>query len=122
MPRNSIVLGWQATRDGNVCGSELARGNTGGGDNACLNPPAGGSTFAGGSWAQGSKKRYAAANDLDQECIASQKADALVLSDGTKYELEGMEQSLAEELYDLAVNGTATEDIPEVFAAFAATK
>ncbi|KAF1846361.1 uncharacterized protein K460DRAFT_417462 [Cucurbitaria berberidis CBS 394.84] len=119
MPHNAAVGGWQATRNGQICGALVASGNTGNGNNACLNPPAGGSRFAGGTWNPSSKKRYAVNEDI-LECTNSQVADALVLADGKKYNVKGMEEGLVTELYTMVWNGTVKEDVPEVYATFEA--
>jgi hypothetical protein len=119
MPRNSVVFGFQATRDGNNCGAEAARGNTGGGDNACLNFPGGGGQFAGGSYySAGRKRRGVAAAAESSKCTETVWADALVLDDGTKFALTDMEHDMTIELVGLLKDGAAGQDVPETMKVF----
>jgi hypothetical protein len=114
------VLGFQSTRDGNNCGAEKARGNTGSADNACLNFPGGNGQFAGASWAQGGKKRRAAVEAV--ECTDTVFADTLVLDDGTKFDLTNMEDDMIMELNGMLQDGTESENIPETFKVFEVAK
>ena len=117
MPRNSVVFGFQATRDGNNCGAEAARGNTGGGDNACLNFPGGGGQFAGGSYYSAGRKRRAAAAEA-AKCTETVYADALVLDDGTKFDLTIMEDDMVLELNQMLRDGSEVGDVPETMKVF----
>lgn len=55
-----------------------------------------------------------------QQCVGSQKPDVLVLDNGAKYQLDGMDDGLFNELYAHALNGTAMEDISDAFVAYEA--
>jgi hypothetical protein len=46
-------------------------------------------------------------------------ADALVLDDGVKFDLTGMEDDMMTEVYGMLQNGTKSEDVPEPFKVFA---
>lgn len=111
------MFAFQATRDGNNCGAQKAWQSTGGGDNACLNFPGGGGQFSGGAWNPGANRRRVAVKA--PECTNTVMADALVLDDGVKFDLTGMEDDMMTKVYGMLQNGTKSEDVPEPFKVFA---
>lgn len=98
-------------------GVERARGNLRG-DNG-YRKINGGAEFFGGSWNRAGKKRGAGEED-EQQCVGSQKPDALALDYGKTYQLDGINDDLFNELYEHALNGTAERDILDVYASFGA--
>jgi hypothetical protein len=121
MPSNALIAGYQGSRDGNSCGSFVQSQTLGDGGNGCLQEIGGGATYAGGAWFQNGRKRYAP-NRESQKCTESQQADTLVLNDGTKYRLQGMEEGMAKELVALMFNGAVKDDVSKSFSAFGAAE
>lgn len=73
------------------------------------------------SGGEGAEEEGAAAVEVGRKCTSVQKPDALVLADGTRYSLVGLEGAPLDKLLGLASNGTvsAAEDVPEEFKALA---
>ncbi|KAF1846860.1 uncharacterized protein K460DRAFT_392349 [Cucurbitaria berberidis CBS 394.84] len=101
----------------NRCGVQKVTENLSGGTFKCLR----GGGFTGAGYGFRGKKRSSEVCDAEtsgQTCTEFQKADVIVLEDGKKYLLSGMEESLLDELVQLAMNGTVAADIPEGFKKF----
>ncbi|KAF2684528.1 hypothetical protein K458DRAFT_404134 [Lentithecium fluviatile CBS 122367] len=98
--------GYSANGD-NRCGTLRAVESIGGANFACLRRS---DWFSGAGW--NFRSRLAARE------TSSQKADMVILEDGNKYTLEGMEDAMLIEMIQLAMNGTITADIPADFKKF----
>ncbi|KAK6863791.1 hypothetical protein PG995_000319 [Apiospora arundinis] len=111
----------------------------------CLTPAPGGGPFTGTRYEFGSKKRAesplacpgGAHNRNSKPCVSTQKADELVLADGTRYNIAALEDDVVHEMVcppsfrphyytleslpanksqiELARNGTSALDMPEQF-------
>ncbi|KAF2678434.1 hypothetical protein K458DRAFT_463605 [Lentithecium fluviatile CBS 122367] len=115
---NIETRGYSRSGD-NRCGNQRALENLSGGNFKCLRQ----GSFTGAGYGFRGKKRDVGGCDAEgeaegQTCTSSRKADVLVLEDGVKYSLQGMEDKMIGELVGLAVNGTTGGDVPEVFQEF----
>jgi hypothetical protein len=112
------VIGYDPL-SGYACGFEVISGYNAGGGDACMNPPKGTTAMSGGAWAF--SDRLAKTGGANRKCTGSRVVDAVVLTDGKKFKVEGMEEAMVKELYAIAWNGTAKEHVPESYASFAVT-
>ncbi|KAF3480247.1 uncharacterized protein GIQ15_05594 [Arthroderma uncinatum] len=116
LPQHSAVYGWQGNRSGNLCGTIAKKDNVGNTDHKCLGSLSGGSQYAGSSWTQPGFNLRGAKQDTT--CTAKVAPHSLVLNDGHKYILGGMEEDMMKSLYDLAVKGTTSQELPSEYAVF----
>lgn len=115
LPQRSNMNGWQNTREGGICGSLQKQENVGNTDHRCLSRLPAGGQYAGSSWTAPGLR---GSSEEDVRCTSEMAPHALVLNDGHKYALGGMEKDMINSLYDLAVAGSGFEDLPSEFAAF----
>ncbi|KAM7184090.1 hypothetical protein V8F33_013193, partial [Rhypophila sp. PSN 637] len=84
--------------------------------------------FSGGGYGFASKKRGAAVDALSElsarfpagsqeGCTSYAKPDLLLLADGGKYDIAGVEGEALTEIYDLAKAGANSSDVDEEFSA-----
>ncbi|DAA78371.1 TPA_exp: putative secreted protein [Trichophyton benhamiae CBS 112371] len=115
LPQHSYMNGYQNTRDGGICGSRQKQQNVGNTDHKCLPKLAGGAEYAGSSW---TAPGFKAASEKDMECTSEMAPHALVLNDGHKYALGGMEKDMINTLYSMAIEGKGFQELPTEFGAF----
>ncbi|KAK2834903.1 hypothetical protein FQN49_006797 [Arthroderma sp. PD_2] len=121
LPQHSTVIGWQANRSGNLCGSNAKQDNVGNTDHKCLGTLSGGARYAGSSWVQPGQLNVKEGQQ-STACTGQMKPHSIVLNDGHKYLLGGMEEDKIKALYDLAVKGTSSQELPSEYAAFEVEK
>lgn len=127
IPKNSKLNGFQATREGKICGSIAKSAKNGSKSDLCLGKLAAGGTYAGSSWSKGGGAALAARDtdnedNGDSECTGEAAATAIVLDDGHKFDVSKMDKKQFDTLYDLAMKGTNAESLPKEFTSFEVEK
>ncbi|KAF2002200.1 hypothetical protein P154DRAFT_594450 [Amniculicola lignicola CBS 123094] len=108
---NTNLLGYQAVRDNpNWCGFAAFQRNSGQFSFVCLSyDPFGAGTFAGTAYFPQGRKR------AEPKCTGYSNINHIVLDDGTRYGLEGVDETGIKEWYQFLRNGSTVADLPESY-------